>query len=84
MLFRSLPPPPGARFFDALNTNIEKFLETGKSPYPVERTLLTTGTLDSVLESHHARGKRVETPELDVTYAAPADSGFLRGSVATS
>ena len=38
-----LPPPPGADFFDALVSNIEKFFETGKSPYPVERTLLTTG-----------------------------------------
>src|SRR5207253_3651579 len=40
-----LPPPPGARYFDALTANIEKLLETGKSPYPVERTVLTTGVL---------------------------------------
>ncbi len=77
-----LPQPPGARFFDALNQNIEKFFETGKAPYPVERTLLTTGTLDAVMESHSRRGARVETPELDVRYTAPADSGFLRGSIA--
>ena len=70
------------RFFDALNTNIEKFFETGKAPYPVERTLLTTGTLDSVMESHQRRGARIETPELEVRYTAPADSGFLRGSIA--
>jgi hypothetical protein len=77
-LFR-LPPPPGARFMDALVYNIEKFLEHGKSPYPVERTLLTTGILDAVMTSHEKRGTRIETPELDVRYAAPADSGFLRG-----
>jgi hypothetical protein len=77
-LFR-LPPPPGARFMDALVYNIEKLLENGKSPYPVERTLLTTGTLDAVMTSHDQRGERVETPELDVHYAPPADSGFLRG-----
>jgi hypothetical protein len=77
-----LPPPPGARFFDAQVTNLEKFFETGKAPYPVERTLLTTGVLDAVMESHHRRGAHVETPELDVRYAAPADSGFLRGSIA--
>jgi hypothetical protein len=77
-LFR-LPPPPGARFMDALVYNIEKLLEHGKSPYPVERTLLTTGILDAVMTSHEQRGVRVETPELDVRYAAPADSGFLRG-----
>lgn len=77
-----LPPPPGARYFDALTANIEKLLETGKSPYPVERTLLTTGVLDAAMESHHRRGARVETTELDVKYVAPTDSGFLRGGPA--
>jgi hypothetical protein len=77
-----LPPPPGTRYFDALAFNIEKLLETGRPPYPVERTLLTTGVLDAAMESHARRDARVETPELDVAYAAPADSGFLRGGVA--
>jgi hypothetical protein len=77
-----LPPPPGARFFDAQVAHLEKFFETGRAPYPVERTLLTTGVLDSAMESRHRRGARVETPELEVRYAAPADSGFLRGSIA--
>jgi hypothetical protein len=77
-----LPPPPGARFFDALVANLEKFFEAGKAPYPVERTLLTTGILDAAMTSHHQRGARVDTPELDVRYTAPADSGFLRGSIA--
>jgi hypothetical protein len=76
-----LPPPPGARYFDCLVANIEKLLEAGKSPYPVERTLLTSGALDAVMDSHYRRGTRVETPQLDVRYAAPADSGFFRGSV---
>lgn len=77
-----LPSPPGAKYFDALVTNIEKLFDTGKAPYPVERTLLTSGTLDALMESHARRGMRVETPELDVRYSAPADSGFLRGSIA--
>jgi len=80
-LFR-LPPPPGARFFDAQVTNLEKFFENGKAPYPVERTLLTTGILDAAMQSHHQRGAHLETPELDVRYTPPADSGFLRGNVA--
>jgi hypothetical protein len=77
-----LPAPPGARYFDCQVANIEKLLETGRSPYPVERTLLTSGVLDAAMESHLRRGTRVETPELEVRYAAPADSGFCRGSVA--
>ena len=76
-----LPPPPGAKYFDALVANIEKLFETGKPPYPVERTLLTSGVLEAALESHHRRGARIETSELGIRYAAPADSGFLRGSV---
>src|SRR5262249_28388975 len=78
-----LPPPPGAKYFDCLVANIEKLLETGRPPYPVERTLLTTGALEAALESDYRRGNRVETPELEgVHYAAPADSGFIRGGVA--
>jgi hypothetical protein len=77
-----LPPPPGARFFDAQVANLEKFLETGKAPYPAERTLLTTGILDAVMHSHRGGGVRIETPELDVRYTAPADSGFIRGRIA--
>jgi hypothetical protein len=76
-----LPQPPGARYFDALVGNIEKLLEMGQAPYPVERTLLTTGVLDAAMESHQKRGARVETPDLDVRYAAPADSGFVRDAL---
>ncbi|HVS39735.1 MAG TPA: hypothetical protein VMS17_29530 [Gemmataceae bacterium] len=76
-----LPPPPGARYFDALTFNIEKMLETGKPPTPIQRTLLTTGVLDGLMTSHARRDDRVETPELSTAYTAPADSGFLHGGV---
>jgi hypothetical protein len=77
-----LPMPPGAKYFDCLVSNIEKLFETGRSPYPVERTLLTSGTLDAVMESHFRKGERVETAELKGSYSPPADSAFCRGSVA--
>jgi hypothetical protein len=77
-----LPLPPGAKYFDCLVANIEKMLESSRPPYPVERTLLTSGILDAAMESHYRRGARIETPELDVRYTAPADSGFCRGPVA--
>jgi hypothetical protein len=75
-----LPPPPGAAFLEALAVKVEEFFASGKPPYPVERALLTGGILDGALESRVQKGKRLETPDLDVAYAPPKDSGFLRGS----
>jgi hypothetical protein len=63
------PPPPGAQGFDALAGVLESFFATGQPPFPVQRTLLTTGVLQAVMESHHRRGTRLDTPELDVCYA---------------
>lgn len=74
-----LPPPPGAAFLEALTQKIEAFLATGQPHVPLERTLLTGGMLDAVLESRLKAQRRLETPELDVTYDPPRDSGFLRG-----
>ena len=77
-----LPPPPGAAFLEALATHVESFLATGKPPYPVDRTLLTGGILDCALDSRVRDHKRLETPDLDISYNAPKDSGFLRGDYA--
>ncbi|MBS0203453.1 MAG: hypothetical protein JSS49_11175 [Planctomycetes bacterium] len=74
-----LPAPPGARFFDPLTYNIEKFFASGRSPYPVERTLLTSTMTDLAMQSLHEGGKIISNPALGVKYSAPADSGFFRG-----
>jgi hypothetical protein len=74
-----LPPPPGAAFLEALASHIETFLATGKPPYPIERTQLTGGILSYALESRVNNSKRLETPDLDIRYNPPADSGFMRG-----
>jgi hypothetical protein len=58
--------------FDGLVHCIEEMFLNGKAPYPVERTLLTTGALSLLFESRRRRGVRVETPELAVTYRSPA------------
>jgi hypothetical protein len=75
-----LPPPPGAAFLQALTVKIEEFLANRLPPYPVERTLLTGGILDAALESRVHGHKRLETPDLDIQYEPPLDSGFLRGA----
>lgn len=76
-----LPAPPGARFFDPLCWNIERFFMEGKSPYPVERTLMTSTVLDFAHRSLEQGGKPVSDPALLIKYAAPADSGFFRGGL---
>ena len=74
-----LPAPPGARFFDPLTYNIEKFFAAGTPPYPVERTLLTSTMTDLAMQSLHEGSKVITSPALSVKYSAPADSGFFRG-----
>ncbi|MBL9082667.1 MAG: hypothetical protein JNK76_12715 [Planctomycetales bacterium] len=74
-----LPAPPGANFFDGLMWNIERFIATGRAPYPVERTLLTSTMLDLGMRSIKRESKPQESELLDVRYRAPSDSGFSRG-----
>jgi hypothetical protein len=55
----------------------EEMFVTGKAPYPVERTLLTSGLTAAGLRSL-AEGKRLETPHLAVKYEPPRESTFWR------
>ncbi len=74
-----LPAPPGARFFDPLTFNIEKFFAAGRPPYPVERTLLTTTMCDHAIRSQHNAGKVISDPSLLVRYQTSEDDGHFRG-----
>ncbi len=76
-----LPAPPGARFFDPLTWNIEQFFQSGKAPYPVQRTLLTSTILDLALHSLKDGSKPMSSPALKIAYQAPKSSGFFRGPI---
>src|SRR5262245_8256701 len=65
-------PKPQRDHFSFLCNHIEKMFLTGKSSYPVERTLLTTGMLAFLMDSRHAGGRRLETPELGKVQYQPA------------
>ena len=45
--------------------------QRGEAPYPVERTLLTTGLVAAGMRSLAAGQKHVETPHLAVRYQGP-------------
>ena len=59
---------------------IDSLIQTGHAPYPVERTLLTTGILDAVMTSRHEKGKRIETPHLEIKYS-PTEWGPAKGEI---
>jgi hypothetical protein len=62
--------------FTALSNAVAHFFKTGKTPYPVERTLLVSGILDAAMHSHHAGGKPVDTPHLEFSYQPQDFSSF--------
>ena len=63
--------------FGCLVKKIEELFETGRAPYPVERSLLTSGMLDFALESRVQGHKKLLTPELErVRYQGSIGSHF--------
>jgi hypothetical protein len=73
-----LTPEPNVTYSACLVNKIEELFETGKAPYPVERTLLVSGILESCLTSRLEGQKRLETPHLDVRYRAPRQPQHAR------
>ena len=63
--------------FGTLVKNIEEMFETGRPPYPVERTMLTSGILDFGLESRFRGYIKLNTPQLStVRYQTNSSSHF--------
>lgn len=73
-----LPPTPNVTYSASLMSKAEETFMTGKAPYPVERTLLTSGLVAAAMRSLASGGKRLETPHLSVRYQAPRESLFAR------
>lgn len=74
-----LTPTPNVTYSACLVDKIEQMFATGRAPYPVERTLIVSGMLESCLESGKLRsGQRIETPHLAVRYQAPKESQHAR------
>ncbi len=76
-------PMPGhsattADFFHPLVRHIETLVLENRAPYPVERTLLTSGMTLAAVDSIHNGYTPVDTPEMQVTYKAPRESLFWR------
>jgi hypothetical protein len=59
---------------------IDSLIRTGHSPWPVERTLLTTGILDAVMTSKADKGRKIDTPHLAIKYT-PTDWPFATDPV---
>jgi hypothetical protein len=77
-----LPMPDGrttlANFFSPLVHHIEDMMLTHKEPYPIERTLLTTGLTAAGVESLYRNQTRVDTPQLAIRYEPRRESTFWR------
>jgi len=73
-----LPPNPNVTYSASLMSKAEETFMTGKSPYPIERTLLTTGLVEAGVRSLGTGQQRIETPHLAIRYNAPRESTFVR------
>jgi hypothetical protein len=70
-------PWQNRNLFKALSHAIQTFFREKKAPYPIERTLLTTGALDAAMDSRVAGNKLLDTPQLEFSYA-PMDFRAMR------
>jgi hypothetical protein len=73
-----LTPIPNVTYSACLVSKIEEMFDTGRAPYPVERTLLVSGILEACLTSRLQNHQRLETPQLAVRYRPPPLSQYCR------
>jgi hypothetical protein len=73
-----LPPDPNVTYSACLASKIEQMIMTGVAPYPVERTLLVSGIVESCLDSRMKGHAKLDTPHLSVIYQPPRESQYCR------
>ena len=73
-----LPPTPNVVYSAALMSKAEEMFLTGKAPYPIERTLLTSGLVAAGMQSLASEQRRLETPHLAVQYKVGPASLFAQ------
>ena len=64
-------PTPNVDYSASLVHKICEMLAIGKSPIPVERTLIVSGMLEACLDSKLAGNRKLETDQLRVCYSPP-------------
>ena len=67
-----------ADFFNPLARHIETLVIENQSPYPIQRTLLTSGMVIAGVDSLFQESKMIETPEMSVKYSVKPDSHYWR------
>jgi hypothetical protein len=73
-----LTPEPNVTYSACLVSKIEEMFLTGRAPYPIERTLLTSGVLEACLTSRVKDHERLATPHLDVNYQPAREPQFCQ------
>jgi hypothetical protein len=69
-------PWQNRNLFKALSHAIQTHFRERRAPYPVERTLLTTGVLDAAMDSRQ-QNRPIDTPHLAIRYT-PRDFRAMR------
>jgi hypothetical protein len=73
-----MTPAPNETYSAVLAGKVEEFYKTKSVPYSIDRTLLATGIVEASLNSKHRLNQRIETPQLAISYKAPAESQYMR------
>lgn len=71
-----MPPAPNQTYSACLAAKIDQMYQTRSAPYPIQRTLLTTGLLEASLNSRRQLNQRLETPQLAIRYSPPVQSQY--------